>query len=176
MVECSDFRTESASGAVDNYSWYAIGSAIYPAAGLAPHTLWVEAADDMHRPCLCGDSHPCELSGTVDSFYRVKKSHRLMRPPSAPALCGRIGVVYCSRRKASLSDLSGLSHCILATSRHSIEDTHSTHSRGVATVTMDVRIDAIREVLRDLKALDVVPVVASTSLYVTPSAPGLVGV
>ena len=176
MVECFDFRTESASGAVDNYSWYAFGSAIYPAAVLAHHTLWVEGADDMHRPCLCSDSHPCELSGTVDSFYRVKKSHRLMRPPSSPALCGRISVVFCSRRKASLSDLPGLSHCTLAPSRYSIEDTRNTHSRGVATVTMDVRIDAIREVLRDLKALAVVLVVASTSLYVTPSAPGLVGV
>ena len=124
---------------------------------------------------MCSDSHPCELSGTVEGSYRAKKSHRLMRPPSALALCGRIGVVYCSRRKASLRDLPGLSHCTLATSQYSIEDTRNTQTRGVATVTMDVRIDAIQEVLRDLKALAVVPVVAATSLYVTPSAQGLVG-
>ena len=125
---------------------------------------------------MCSDSHPYELSGTVESSYRAKKPHRLLRPPSTPALCGRIGVVYCSRRKASLSDLSGLSHCTLETSQYSIENTRNTHPRGVASVTMDVCIDVIREVLRDLKDLAVVPVVAATPLYATPSAQGLVGV
>ena len=50
VVECPDFRTESASGAVDKCSWYAFGRAIYPVAVVAHHTLWVDVADDMQWP------------------------------------------------------------------------------------------------------------------------------